>query len=289
MVDKFLSTLTKTNRSHLFYVDWEKARSYQKYYQDELALLSVLSNATNPTAELRRLLLRYPKINQLLPLLVAVRLKADKNKNYLLTVIDEDKINNIEYNFKINNLTEENINNSINFALKTGLLEQLTKIKNHSDYYFGVEVGSDTNARKNRSGKAMEGMVLDILSDILPKYGGIMLEQKKFDFAAKSFGVTIPPHENNKKGDFMVFINGKPTNIEVNYFDDGGSKQEIMNSYITRSNDLKAAGWGFILVTDGKGWLTNRRQVEEGYKRIGNIFNLQMCASGLLEKTLIGS
>lgn len=84
----------------------------------------------------------------------------------------------------------------------------------------------------------------------------------------------------------MLFVKGIPINIEANYFDDSGSKQEIMNSYISRALDLAEHGWKFALVTDGLGWRANRAQVEQGYDRIGNLFNLSMCIDGHLESLL---
>jgi len=285
MLEDFLTSLIKTNRSHLFYVDWAKARNYQSEYTDELALLHVLSDSDNPQSELNRLIKTYPRINTLLPLLLATRI-ADKNKHELV-VLDEDKVTNINYKFSSSNLTDEDINNSVNFAVKTGLLKELTEINDHSDYYFGVEVGMDTNARKNRSGDAMELLVEDFIIEITEKYNAQYMRQTKFSKAASIFGVKVPPHQADKKGDFMFLMNSKPYNIEVNYFDGGGSKQEIMNSYIPRAEDLKKSGWGFILVTDGPGWADARNQLSEGFSRIGKICNIKMCQEGVLEKYLI--
>jgi type II restriction enzyme len=223
MLEKFISTLIKTNRSHLFYVDWAKARNYQSEYIDELALLHVLSDSESPRNELKRLIRTYPRINTLLPLLLACRL--GKNNKQELIVLDEDKVTNINYKFSSIDLNDTDIENSVNFAEKTGLLKELTQINDHSDYYFGVEVGMDTNARKNRSGDAMELLVEDFVMDIVEKYNGQYMRQTKFKKASQIFGVKLPPHQADKKGDFMVMIGDKPFNIEVNYFDGSGSKQ----------------------------------------------------------------
>lgn len=284
MVDEFLRSLIKTNRSHLFYVDWEKAKDYQERYKDELALLHVLSDSDSPDAELARLIKTYPRINTLIPLLVACRIGAQGNTE--LIVLDEDNVTNINYKFSDNNLSDQNIENTVSFARKTGLLRELTQISNHADYYFGVEVGMDTNARKNRSGSAMELLVENYVKKIVEKYNGKFLKQKTFSKAASEFNVQVPMHQANKKGDFMVLVNSKPFNIEVNYFDGGGSKQEIMNSYIPRAEDIKQSGWGFVLVTDGLGWTQARKQVDEGFSRIHNICNIKMCHDGVLEDYL---
>lgn len=41
------------------------------------------------------------------------------------------------------------------------------RINDLVDYVFGIETGLDSNARKNRSGHVMEGMVADILKSIV--------------------------------------------------------------------------------------------------------------------------
>ena len=84
----FLNSLVATNKSHTFFTDWAKARKNQQAYRDELALLSILSGSHNPEAELKRLLIAYPRINRLLPLLNAIRIK-DPSKTLL--ILDEDE------------------------------------------------------------------------------------------------------------------------------------------------------------------------------------------------------
>ena len=278
--DTFLESLVGTNKAHSFFTDWDKARTNQNIFRDELALLSVLTGCQNPRDELTRLLKSYPRINALIPLLNAVRIK---NKNATLLVLDESSTDDIQYSFSAADITDTNISHTIDFAEKTGLLKELTVIKNHSDYYFGVEVGMDTNARKNRSGQAMEALAEPYVKQLAQKYDGQYVTQKTFTVAAKLFGVETPANQFNKKGDFMLLVNGKPYNIEANFFDGGGSKQEIMNSYISRAEDLKKAGWGFAIITDGLGWRQGRNQVEHGFKTIKYIMNLSMCQDGALE------
>lgn len=279
--ETFLQSLVGTNKSHEFFTNWEKARKNQNEYKDELALLSVLTNCSDPHAELVRLLTSYPRINMLLPLLNAVRIKDPGGK---LLVLDESSADDLQYYFDSKNLDKQLIEKSVSFAEKSGLLSELTKIKNHSDYYFGVEVGLDSNARKNRSGTAMEDLADVYVREFVNKYNGEYLKQTNFADASNKFGVEIPPQQSNKRGDFMLLVNGKPINIETNFFDGGGSKQEIMNSYISRAEDLAKTGWGFGLITDGLGWKKNKNQIDHSYARIGNIMNLSMCKRGALDE-----
>lgn len=281
-MEDFLSTLITTNRSHEFFVDWGKVRKYRDLYKDELALLSSVSTAgLDPETELTRLLEKYPRIAQLIPLLVAVRPKKN-----ILPVVDATSLQDIEYDFSSKNFDESKIVKILDFTKKTGLLDELATVKNHNDYYFGVEVGLDTNGRKNRSGTAMENLIEPFARELVEKYGGKFLRQKNFEFASKEFGVKMPPNEKGKRGDFMLLVKGQPINIEVNFFDGGGSKQEIMNSYIPRAENLKEAGWIFALVTDGAGWKKNKNQVEQGFRTIKNIYNAKMCREGKLEELI---
>lgn len=281
-MDEFLNTLITTNRSHDFFVDWAKVRKYRDMFKDELSLLASVSVVgADPENELARLLEKYPKIAELIPLLVAVRPKKN-----VLPVVDDSSLLDIEYNFKIDPKDQSQIEKIMEFTKKTGLLSELSTIKNHSDYYFGVEVGLDTNGRKNRSGTSMEDLIEPFARELVEKYNGKFLRQTNFENAAREFGVNMPPDEKGKRGDFMLLINGMPINIEVNFFDGGGSKQEIMNSYIPRAKNLRKAGWTFALVTDGAGWKKNKNQIELGYKTIKHIYNAKMCRDGKLEELL---
>lgn len=277
----FLESLVSTNKSHEFFTNWDKARKNQNEYKDELALLSVMTGSDNPSKELTRLLSTYPRINSLLPLLSAIRIKSTSDT---LIVLDELSSDDIQYYFGTSRLDDASVEKSVQFAQKSGLLDELTKVKNHADYYFGVEVGLDSNARKNRSGTAMEDLTEPYIRDFVNKYNGQYVTQTNFETAGKLFGVAVPPNQSNKRGDFMLLVNGKPINIETNFFDGGGSKQEIMNSYISRSQDLAKVGWSFGLVTDGLGWKKNKAQVEHGFATIKNIMNLSMCQKNALEE-----
>jgi type II restriction enzyme len=285
VVDEFLSGLIRTNKSHSFFTDWQKAAAYRDTYKDELALLSSITGSHDPAKELSRLLKSYPRINSLIPLLVATRPQQNSRSDIpSLLVLNEDDAEDSQYFFAEQDLSALDIKATVDFTAKTGLLDELKQIKNHKDYYFGVEVGLDSNARKNRSGNAMETLLEPHLKDFVVKHNGMYETQMTFEKAAELFGVNVPSSQGNKKGDFMLYVNNKPINIETNYFDGGGSKQEIMNSYIPRAHDLKRAGWGFALVTDGLGWRSNRAQLEQGFRRIGNVYNIKMCAEGKLEK-----
>lgn len=92
--------------------------------------------------------MEYPNIIEVIPILLAIRTCE-------IQIIDDEIIS---YNFKKMN---RNVDDYIKLLRESGLLKLLQnrKIKNLIDYVIGVEVGLDTNARKNRMGYLMENIV----------------------------------------------------------------------------------------------------------------------------------
>lgn len=173
------------------------------------------------------------------------------------------------------------------FLRKSGLLELLKdkKIKSLVDYAIGIEVGMDTNARKSRSGKIMEAIVEEYIKlldieynsqikngDIDKKYGTTLCSigkaTKKFDFVYKS------------KNDNKIIV------MEVNYYGTQGSKpNETAKSYIELNNKIKVMdNVKFVWITDGKGWLSSKTNLEDAYDEIENLYTLVDLENGILEK-----
>ena len=202
-----------------------------------------------------------------------------KNRNF--NIIDEQYIcyDFIQLNHPIEDYAE--------FLKKSGLLELLKdkKIKSLVDYAIGIEVGMDTNARKSRSGKIMETIVeeyiklLDIeyncqmkSANIDKKYGtnlcSIGKATKKFDFVYKS------------KTDGKIIV------MEVNYYGKQGSKpNETAKSYIELNSKIKAIdNVKFVWITDGRGWLPSKTNLEDAYDEIEYLYTLDDLEKGILEK-----
>jgi len=58
----------------------------------------------------------------------------------------------LDIDFSSRDTSTERVNQLVTFAEKTGLLTLLSSVTQPQDYLLGVEVGLDSNARKNRSG-----------------------------------------------------------------------------------------------------------------------------------------
>lgn len=157
------------------------------------------------------------------------------------------------------------------FLNETGLTEvfQAKQIKNLVDYVFGVEVGLDSNARKNRGGHIMEGLVANILTK-----NEIAFEQEvyytEFPEIVKALGA------DNKRFDFVIRTPHKTYLIEANFYTGGGSKlNEVARAYSELAPKINAVpGFEFVWITDGIGWVSARNKLEEAFEHVPSIYNL---------------
>jgi type II restriction enzyme len=110
------------------------------------------------------------------------------------------------------------------------------KIKNLNDYFTGIEVGLDSNGRKNRGGKIMSECFESFLKKLKTPY---KQEVTLFEIA-KQYDLNISKVVKNKRFDFVFVINGIVYGAEVNFYSAGGSKlNETAKSYIELNNELK--------------------------------------------------
>jgi len=288
IVEKFYKTLIDTNRGYKFFVDWKKVKGKISDFKVELNILNSLIGSSNFDDDLRKILKSYPEVLPAVPILIAVRGKSLKViRDFLGKGADI-----VEYNFKKRQLTDEEIEEFVEFFDKTGLKYFFRSLSNQSviDYVTGVEVGMDTNARKNRSGKAMELLLKPIIEQINSELGTPfeILWQKKFVYLEKKLGIKVSSTIKNRKADFILVKNKNTVlNIEVNFYSGTGSKpQEIVDSYINRQNELRENAFKFIWITDGEGWKGQKNQIEKGFSRLDYLLNLHFVRKGLLEKIL---
>ncbi len=268
----FKKNLTNTNKSYSFFTDFEKVKKYINKYNVEIHLLNSLITSDNPRADFKKLIKNYPNVIKVLPLMVANRVKP----NEIIYIVDEFKNECLEDNYVFNDkdISDEKIEELLKFLINTGFFELIEKreIKSIHDYYFGVEVGMDTNARKNRSGVAMELATLPYIENLAKKYNLTMYSQLQFK---KIKEVDVPKRLENRKFDYVLLNDKIRINIEVNYYNGGGSKpQEIIDSYINRQVELKSCGWDFIQLTDGQGWAKCQNQEVIGMEQLDCLSNM---------------
>ena len=284
-VKLFQKTIIATNRTPEFYVDWKKVQKNLDEIKIELALWNSLINSSNIEDDFKKLITEYPEVIKTIPILHAIR---EREFPVIIDFHEKDvEVKHLNFNkTKYSKLAKEEIDGYIEFSQKSGIFVIFKHIKNFYDYVFGVEVGLDTNARKNRSGNAMENLLTPILSDISKQIGAHLLTQKEFN-SVTIYGGHPPLGLVNRTSDYIIFKENKYVNIEVNYFSGAGSKpEEIVDSYINRKNELQMAGWGFIWVTDGDAWTNSENQIRKAFTDMDYVLNIQFIRAGLLKEAL---
>ena len=200
-----------------------------------------------------------PQVFTTLDILIGVRTKDKK-----LSFNRESEIQLIEEFFT----SAEGV---VEFIQDTGLEKVFRnkQITNLVDYVFGVEVGLDTNARKNRSGHIMEEQVACILTNANVAFKQEVYS-REFPEVYQALGV------DSKRFDFVVKTPVKTYLMEVNFYSSGGSKlNEVARAYTELAPKVNACeGYEFVWVTDGKGWESAKGKLEEAFYTIPSIYNL---------------
>jgi len=275
-----INTMMPAIQNWSYLVDWEKVSMHIKDIEICLNTMNYLIGKQNITDEFKYLLQKHPEIKDILPLLVACR----KDSITLLTSKEEDNLQPKEFNFK--NLSDED---ALNFADNSGLLNLLSsnKIKNLVDYVFGIEVGLDSHARKNRAGKAMEQLMNEQLKRIC--------EQNKLEYivsATKSkvkqqWGLDLPMKKTNREIDIVIKRNQKLYLCEVNFYSGSGSKlKSTAGEYKDINKFWKDRDLQFIWITDGWGWKKTQKPLREAFNKLDYILNVKMVLDGALEYIL---
>ena len=284
IIREFQRSLLKSNMTFGYFCNWAKIKRNVEKYDYEVNILNYLVGAASVKKKLNEILKKNPEIINVLPLIIAVR------DTSLSIISDPTKpLETItEYEFSSKTLTEADRKKIIDFCEKAGIIDLFVncKIKNLKDYLLGVETGLDTNARKNRSGSAMEALIWPILENI----NGIdIYSQKTFGKIATDNNHKVPEELKDRKFDYVIRSRKKFFNIEVNFYSGQGSKpQEIVDSYINRNNELSQAGWSFIWITDGMGWLGGLNQLKKAFKKMDFVLNVSFAKKGMLKDILSG-
>lgn len=277
-----LSHLKDTIRTYEFFVAWEKVIGNVSKVEVALNILNSLLGKDDVGKRLKTLIKEYPEVVSVIPLLIAVRGS---------TIKVADMGGDIEYSFSKKKVyNDEEINKIVFFAEKCGLLKMISdkSIKNLVDYTVGVEVGLDTNARKNRSGTAMENLTEVYVKAICEKHNFRYLAQATVDKIKSEFGKEVATDKADRHFDFAVDTGAKVYLMEVNYYGGGGSKlKSVAGEFNSLFSLVKNENTGFIWVTDGEGWLTARRPLLETFNSIDYVMNIKMINEGLLEEIFV--
>ena len=262
-----------------YYIDFEKVYRNVDNIKIELNILNSLIGSKNIEKDFENILNKYPETLKCIPILLAVR---------QMEIYAQDEDGAFTYNFKKQNYS---IAQYKAFMRKTGLFDLLENhiVNNLVDYCLGVETGLDSNGRKNRGGHQMEDLVEFYIkkSNVKEYYKEMYLTdiEKKWnvDLSAISGNGT-----STKRFDFVVKTENMIYVIETNFYggNGGGSKlNETARSYkmIAQEADM-INGVTFVWFTDGTAWRSARRNLEETFNVMENIYNINDMENGIMNE-----
>jgi type II restriction enzyme len=276
----WLKTFKSSICGYSYYVDFEKVYGNIENIKVELNILNSLIGSKNIKRDFDRLINDYPQVLKCIPILLAVR-------GHEIYAIDGDG----EYLFNFNkpNYTTREY---IMFMRKTGLFDLIANhvINNLVDYVMGVEVGLDSNGRKNRGGHLMENLVEDHLIKAGLVKGETYFKEMKLSTIEKKWNIDLSGISNQgkaeKRFDFVVKTGKTIYGIETNFYTSGGSKlNETARSYKTialEANDID--GFAFMWFTDGWGWKSARHNLEETFDVLDNMYCIADLENGVIAK-----
>ncbi len=270
---QWLSTFRQSINGYGYYTDFEKVYENAERLKIEINILNSLVGSKNVEADFEAILAKYPECIKAIPILLAVR----ENEIYC-----QDENGAVNYRFDRSMQTVEQYKY---FMRHTGLFDMLQNhiISNLFDYVTGVEVGLGSNGRKNRGGHQMENLVESYLKKANVEYYKEMylteIESKwNIDLSAISAEGT-----STKRWDFVVKTPSCIYVIETNFYTSGGSKlNETARSYKMIAEEARAiSGFKFVWITDGGGWTSARRNLEETFLLLENMYNIADMENGI--------
>lgn len=277
--NEWLSKFKTSISDYTYYVDFEKIYKNVDKVKVELNILNSLIGSKNIEEEFQDILIKYPETLECIPLLLAVRSRE---------IFVKDEIN--EYLFKFDKMVYS-IKDYIRFMKESGLFNLLQNhiINNLYDYVLGIEVGLDSNGRKNRGGHLMENLVESYIIKAGYKKDVNYFKEMYLKDIEKKWNLDLSEMSGNntstKRFDFVIKTDKQVYVIETNFYSGGGSKlNETARSYkMLAQESKKVDGVTFIWFTDGTGWNSARKNLEETFNELETMYNIDDLENGILE------
>lgn len=276
--DEWFSKFKNKISTYGYYVDFNKIYKLADKYKIELNILNSLVGSKNIEEEFENIIIKYPETLQVIPSLLAVR----SNEIYVKDITNE-------YLFKFDKMVYS-IEDYIKFMRETGLFDLLQNhiINNLYDYLLGVEVGLDSNGRKNRGGDLMEKLVEDYIikagyikneNYFKEMYTSEIEDKYNIDLSLLKGEVEV-----TKRWDYVIKTNNQIYVIETNFYSSQGSKlNETARSYELIANKVKQIdGLTFIWITDGIGWEHAKLPLNETFNVLETLYNINDLEKGVL-------
>ena len=277
---KLLSNFRPSIADFSYYTDFNKVYENVNSMKIELNILNSLIGSKNIELDFENLVSKYPEIIKCIPILLAVREKE----------IYAGKQGNVDlYSF---NSPKNTIDEYKTFLRETGLFDLLSNhiINNLFDYVTGVETGLDSNGRKNRGGHQMEDLVENYIKKAGFKKNINYFKEMYISEVSAKWNIDLSAVSNKgkmeKRWDFVIKTDNNIYLIETNFYGSGGSKlNETARSYKTIATEMKTVkGAKFIWFTDGAGWKSAARNLEETFDVLEDIYSIHDMENGIMNE-----
>jgi len=278
--EELKNTFKSSIKTWDYFVNWDKALNNIRQIEISLNKMNYLLGKENFEKHFLLLLKNNRDIIQTMPTLLAVR--DSKLEIY-------DKTENTSSFFDFSEESSISDKEVMEYIKESGI-EKIFKedgIKNIVDYVFGIEVGLDSNGRKNRGGSLMEEITEIYIKKFTSRNGLEYMNQANAKKIKNMWNIDIKVNKSSRSFDFAIFNpkNKKIKLVEVNFYNGGGSKlKAVCGEFRSLFNELKTQDIDFIWITDGLGWNTALRPLEETYNHNEHVFNLSMVEDGVLGK-----
>ena len=263
-----------------YYIDFNKVYKNVDSIKIELNILNSLIGSKNIESDFENLIKKYPGVLKCIPVLLAVR-------EYEIYAGENGAVKLYTFNNQINTIAEYK-----EFMKKTGLFDLLSNhiINNLYDYVTGVETGLDSNGRKNRGGHQMEDLVESFIRKAGFKRDETYFKEMYISEVSRKWNIDLSAVSNQgkmeKRWDFVVKTDNCIYLIETNFYGSGGSKlNETARSYKTIATEMKnVKGAKFVWFTDGAGWKSAARNLEETFDVLDDIYSIDDMQNGIMKE-----
>jgi type II restriction enzyme len=266
-----------------YFVNWSKVYNNVVPIEKELNLLNYLIGKENIKEEAYNLIKEYPQVIKTFPALIAVR---DLSVDVLIETTD---FIYKKYDFRHREFTDEECRDLVDFFIHSGLgaLVKDKRVTNLVDYVTGVEVGLDSNGRKNRGGTLMESIVEKFVKETCDSIGFLYMAQATSAKIKALWNLNVIVDKSSRQLDFAINKNGKLYFIECNFYGGGGSKlKSTATEYIEMNRNWNNQDIEFIWITDGGGWKSTLKPLREYFDKADYLLNLEMLRDQSLSKIL---